>query len=150
APQHLHLSSLHAGEWVKLELHSEEVLQLFEAMAGWYRLFEQFGVPMGRQEFLQVSEGDPVATFIATMEGNPELLTSNDRELIPHFLKWLATADRSGLMTQLTGVPTTELVNFDVLLGVARLRQFLHLLETNMDNAAEEFWHQEFKSNSWV
>jgi Domain of unknown function (DUF4263) len=150
APPALPLSKLRADEWIKLELHSGEVLTLFQALQDWYGVFEQFGVPVGRREFIAVSPNSAVNSFVKAVEDSPDLLAANNHDLIVRFLQWIGRADPARLTERLATLPAAELVNFDVLLGAARLRQFLSLMEANMDNPSEEFWHQEFKKNSWI
>ncbi len=146
----LPLSKLRTGEWIKLNLDTAEVLALFETLSRCYDLYAEHGVPRGHSSFISVPKNEAGKTLIANEGDFAEVLTAHNFELMTRYVKWLANMDPSVASKGLAGVAADELTNFDSMLGVARLRQVLAEIQTNMNNSSEDYWHDLFRRYPWV
>ena len=118
------------GDWVEIELHSEETYNLFMGLKKLYDLSGCMnGIPFGSarfaqidssfSSFLEVIQNDPSA---ARMIGEPQ-----NFELIKILLQLIT-------QTSLEGLKRVEA-----------------LMRENLDNGKEEFWQQKvFNENQWV
>lgn len=119
----LKLSELKAEQWVKLELHSEELFKLVSELTSLYRLKAEHGIQFGKKTFLPGPKSAVLANLLEK-EGDLETL--------------LKTEDLKVMNV------------FDLILGAAKLTQFLALFDANSSNPHEDFWHGVFRDNSWV
>jgi hypothetical protein len=125
----LDLSKLRATEWVKVELHSGELLQLIEGVLPLYALVRARGIEAGRHSYVEAPEGG---------------------RLLRALTDWLARQDVAGVAGALTQLTAEELESFQALVGVARIKSFLTSYAANKKNASEEFWQQGLAKHSWV
>jgi hypothetical protein len=127
----LDLSRLKATEWIKLELHSDELLTLIEGVLPLYELVRSRGIELGRREYVQAP--------------------TNDRGRVLQILaEWLARQDLADASNVLSQLRDEELTNFEALLGLARIRSFLRTYAENRLNASEPFWQDLLTEQSWV
>ncbi len=142
------LSKLKDSEWVKLELHSEAVLQLFAELEALYEIVADHGVPFGEREFVAV--GGNVRRLLALPEFAGRLLSDEELDLVAAFVRWLAANRAEAVQRLKTDLTARDLASFDSLLAAARLRQFNELFHGSALNEDESFWQQFFKDHSWV
>ncbi len=142
------LSALRDGEWVKLDLHAEELLRLFEELQALYALSARHGVPLGEREFIEV--GRNVKAILDQPELAGRLLSDVELDLLGAFVRWLADNPAEAVTRLQRDVSTEHLSAFDSLLAAARLRQFKDEFHTNATNKSESFWSDLFKRSSWV
>lgn len=74
----LSLSDLRNKEWGKLELHSSELLHLYQTLAGLYRLYDEEGIPRQETRFLRV-ESHLAGLLEASEEEFTEFLQANNK-----------------------------------------------------------------------
>jgi hypothetical protein len=142
------LSSLRDSEWVKLELHSGELLKLFGELDSLYALVEAHGVPAGEREFVQV--GANTRRLLSDPELTGRLLSDSELDLVAAFVRWLASNPSEAIQRLTDDLTELDLAAFDSLLSAARLRQFYAAFRGNASNGDESFWQEFFKTNSWV
>jgi len=123
----MNLSQLKDGEWIKLELHADEVLELAEGLNQVKLIYDKSGIPFGRKNFVLADEDiGIVAEQLANLD--------NAHEVIRH----------------LRGLHPEILQNLNTVVGVSRLRNALKLWKKNANNSDEEFWQGTFRDNSWL
>ena len=129
------LSSLRAGEGVRLELRSAELHKLLSHAAGLYRLYKREGLPRGETHFLKVSASGPAGDAGRLSEWLKRAGPGADAAL----LEWLTDA---GPESPLARLAPADLARLDRLAGVNALRQLLQLWESNQENTDEAFWQR--------
>ncbi len=145
----INLAGLRAGEGVRLELNSAEVLGLFRHLSNLYAVAEQHGVQFGTRQFVQTPRSEQLRTLL--QDGSlDELLDADDTGLLRGFLDWLARTDTSDLAERLATVEAPQLVNFDAAIGVARLKSFIAEYEGNRSRREESYWQGLLQQHSWV
>ena len=118
------LSQLRKGEGIKLELHSEELYTLITSLEGYYRIYEEYGIPHGEKEFLVTPKN--VRNILEQLLKNPKNL---------QYLAELNIEDLNKL-------------------GIASWLQSLEkaykVWKENQENSSEKFWQDFFKKHPWV
>ena len=139
----IQLSSLHAGEGVKLDIRSGEILKFFRGLQVLYDTVERDGVPTGVHQYIQADAG----TVLADVAG----LLNDGRasDLLQTFLSW-ARESSANLAEQFEGLDDDALVNFDAAVGVARLSRFMDEASSNLSNSDESYWQDLLKKEPWV
>lgn len=143
----LPLTSLRASEWVKLELHAAEVLDLFEYLSALYQIAGK-GVPMGTQTYTRASD-----ELVALIEGDRlAAVLDDDRKgrLLHQLLSWLSEADIREAAALANLLPQPEQARLAAVIGLQRLESFRETLSEHRDDSTEEFWQQLLADNSWV
>lgn len=119
----LKLSELKAEEWVKLELHSKELFKLVNELTSLYQLKAEHGIQFGKKTFFPGPKSAVLADLL----------------------------EKEGELENLLKTEDLKVMNvFDLILGAAKLTQFLALFDANSSNPDEDFWHGLFRDNSWV
>jgi hypothetical protein len=137
------LSALHAGEGVKLDIKSSELLKLHRGLDTLYTTVARDGVPTGVHTYIRADEGTVLADIA-------EMLDSGGADtVLQAFTQWLRESE-SGLTVRLRNVDGQTLVNFDAAVGAARLQQFVDEATANADNADEPFWQSLLRREPWV
>ena len=149
----LPLNRLRAQEWIKLELHSSEVTELFSSLAELYQLYRQRGVPFGEVDFVAANR-DLSALLAATSEELDTLLGRDadvTHEILARFLHWASRAeDLRGLAELLRALEPEGLTHLSAAAGLASLKQATATWKENQDNSDEGFWQQQLSRHSWV
>lgn len=141
--QAIPLNSLHAGEGVKLELKSAEVLKLFRGLQTLYETYQRDGLDSGTHTYLRANEG--------TILGEVASLLEEGRVdgLLDTFVRW-AKQSANTLTEKFSKVSDESLVDFDAAIGVARLSRFIGEAESNLENSSESYWQALLTRQSWV
>lgn len=151
--EHLDLTRLKAGEWVKLELKSQEVLDLLDGVIPLYKLHEEFGVPYGRKEFV-LAEKDSVGLIEAIVRDEDalqEVLRRTDLSAVLECIRKLARLGNLQEVSERLGtLDIDSLEQLSAAAGIATLRKVQAIWEENEDNPDEEFWQQTLHDYSWV
>src|SRR6266496_486391 len=137
------LSSLRAGEGVKLDIRSAELLRIFKGLRVLYDTVARDGVPSGTHTYIQADAGSVLADVAALLE------RGGIGDVLQTFLAW-AKDSQATLAEQLAGVDTEALVNFDAAIGVARLSRFIKEATSNLGNNDEGYWQDLLRRESWV
>ncbi len=143
------------GDWVEIELHSEETYNLFMGLKKLYDLSGCMnGIPFGSarfaqidssfSSFLEVIQNDPSA---ARMIGEPQ-----NFELIKILLQLITqTSSHESLKNSLSSLANENLQALTTSASLEGLKRVEALMRENLDNAKEEFWQQKvFNENQWV
>lgn len=143
------------GDWVEIELHSEETYNLFMGLKKLYDLSGCMnGIPFGSarfaqidssfSSFLEVIQNDPSA---ARMIGEPQ-----NFELIKILLQLITqTSSHESLKNSLSSLANENLQALTTSASLERLKRVETLMRENLNNGKEEFWQQTvFNENQWV
>ena len=143
------------GDWVEIELHSEETYNLFIGLKKLYDLSGCMnGIPFGSarfaqidssfSSFLEVIQNDPSA---ARMIGEPQ-----NFELIKILLQLITqTSSHESLKNSLSSLANENLQALTTSASLEGLKRVEALMRENLDNGKEEFWQQKvFNENQWV
>lgn len=143
------------GDWVEIELHSEETYNLFMGLKKLYDLSGCMnGIPFGSarfaqidssfSSFLEVIQNDPSA---ARMIGEPQ-----NFELIKILLQLITqTSSHESLKNSLSSLANENLQALTTSASLEGLKRVEALMRENIDNGKEEFWQQKvFNENQWV
>lgn len=143
------------GDWVEIELHSEETYNLFMGLKKLYDLSGCMnGIPFGSarfaqidssfSSFLEVIQNDPSA---ARMIGEPQ-----NFELIKTLLQLITqTSSHESLKNSLSSLANENLQALTTSASLEGLKRVEALMRENLDNGKEEFWQQKvFNENQWV
>ena len=143
------------GDWVEIELHSEETYNLFMGLKKLYDLSGCMnGIPFGSarfaqidssfSSFLEVIQNDPSA---ARMIGEPQ-----NFELIKILLQLITqTSSHESLKNSLSSLANENLQALTTSASLEGLNRVEALMRENLDNGKEEFWQQKvFNENQWV
>lgn len=149
----LDLTRLKAEEWIRLELHSDEVLALFHELRALYELYEQEGIPQGEVSYLRAATG--AAALLNASDKDIELLLEDSagqgQELVLRFLSWfLDRPDRENMLGLLEGLDTEQLGHLSELAGLKALRGVIDIWNANQTNGEEEFWQKSLGANGFV
>lgn len=137
------LSTLRAGEGVKLDLRSAEMLTLYRGLKVLYETVERDGVPTGTHTYIQANPGTVLADVAALLnEGGAG-------QLLETFIRW-ARESQSELVSELSALDPDTLVNFDAAIGVARITRFLAEARENLENDDESYWQALLMREAWV
>ena len=143
------------GDWVEIELHSEETYNLFMGLKKLYDLSGCMnGIPFGSarfaqidssfSSFLEVIQNDPSA---ARMIGEPQ-----NFELIKILLQLITqTSSHESLKNSLSSLANENLQALTTSASLEGLKRVEALMRENLDNGKEEFWQQKvFNENQWM
>ena len=143
------------GDWVEIELHSEETYNLIIGLKKLYDLSGCMnGIPFGSarfaqidssfSSFLEVIQNDPSA---ARMIGEPQ-----NFELIKILLQLITqTSSHESLKNSLSSLANENLQALTTSASLEGLKRVEALMRENLDNGKEEFWQQKvFNENQWV
>lgn len=143
------------GDWVEIELHSEETYNLFMGLKKLYDLSGCMnGIPFGSarfaqidssfSSFLEVIQNDPSA---ARMIGEPQ-----NFELIKILLQLITqTSSHESLKNSLSSLANENLQALTTSASLEGLKRVEARMRENLDNGKEEFWQQKvFNENQWV
>lgn len=137
------LSTLRAGEGVKIDLRSSEILKLYRGLQTLYDTVARDGVPTGVHTYIQADRGTVLAD-VASM-----LTEGGTAELLQAFMRW-ARENRVSIADQMRSVDNETLVNFDAAIGVARLSRFIEEATASLSNEDEAYWQALLRRQSWA
>lgn len=143
------------GDWVEIELHSEETYNLFMGLKKLYDLSGCMnGIPFGSARFAQIDSS--FSSFLeviqndssaARMIGEPQ-----NFELIKILLQLITqTSSHESLKNSLSSLANENLQALTTSASLEGLKRVEALMRENLDNGKEEFWQQKvFNENQWV
>jgi hypothetical protein len=145
------LTSLRDGEGVRLEMKSEELLKLFEAIGSLYDIMRRDGLPTSRTDYIPAPRSGLLRQLL--QDGELEEVLGHEAQggpVIRRFLSWISKRQSSGLMSALSQLDSAQLLNFDAAIAAARLKAFLKEWDHDKDRAEEGHWQGVLSGNSWV
>lgn len=112
---------MRTDEWAKVELRSEELLRLYQAVGGLYTYMREHGIGYRDQELalLPIEKGEIVRQVLALLEGE------DSKELVRAFLGWASGQSMASLAASLRGTDAESLITFDAAVTIARMRRFV-------------------------
>jgi hypothetical protein len=140
----LNLSTMRADEWTKIELRSEEVLLLYQAVSNLYAHMREHGITYGEQELVPIEKSEVVRQVLALLEGE------DGEELVKAFLGWASDQSTRTLAASLLGTDADSLVNFNAAVTIARMRYFISVAKGALTSSDEGQWQQLLTNHSWV
>ena len=126
----LALNRLKAGEGIKLELSSKEVLQLYQELGSLYALYDEEGIPSGEVEYVRAASG--LAALLKTSDKEFEQLLqesgNNGQELLERILNWIISKPNPArILDHLESLDAEQLGRLSSLAGLQALKAILQL-----------------------
>jgi hypothetical protein len=147
------LTSLKAGEGVKLPLKAGEVYRLAEHLNGLYEIHTVGGVPGTQTEFLRVDDSLRGLIEIDNLE-LVGILDAHEEVGLDVLLRLVDWASRHGnpqeVVNRLEVLDLKKLDQLGSLIGLARLKAVLDIWKAERDNSDEEFWQDTLAQNAFV
>lgn len=140
------LSSLKAGEGVRLALNTDETFLLYHALTALYRHHAAHGVPATGSR-IDVAPGAAVGQVFAVAEAIEQIGTDH----LTRFARWLTqTADSRHVLDQLARLDVQNLQQLNTLVGVTALKNALVTWLGNEGNDDEKWWQGQLRANMFV
>jgi len=115
----LNLSQLKADEWIKIEIKSEELLNLYQKLKKFYKLYEERGIPTGENYIIpDIDSFSTIIPFIKEMSEKGELLT---------------------IINKIKSFDVEDIKDLCLVAGIANFKKLLEIWEINKNNNNEEF-----------
>lgn len=151
--QTVSLSTLKSNEGFKLELSSEEVLNLFRGLESRYHIHKQHGVPRGEARFVRL--GASLTRFLSLSESELTLFLNAHNEdaamTLAKLIKWLANSSQRGdTLKRFMATAHEQLPDLNAVLGLAAVKEALAQWEMHKANVDEEFWQKTLAERSFV
>jgi hypothetical protein len=148
------LSSIKAGEDYRLELHSAELLELFNELTALYQLHDDAGgLPRGMTRYIKANQTVLALSqmtdedFNAVMSGTESL----GAPAVARLIRWASSADNFNLLFErLQKFDPNSLRNLNAALGLATLKRALLMWRQNRDNPSESFWQKLLANQAFV
>lgn len=143
------------GDWVEIELHSEETYNLFIGLKKLYDLSGCMnGIPFGSARFAQIDSS--FSSFLEVIQNDPSAARiigePQNFELIKILLQLITqTSSHESLKNSLSSLANENLQALTTSASLEGLKRVEALMRENLDNGKEEFWQQKvFNENQWV
>lgn len=122
------LSTLKNGEWFKLELHSQEVSDLFSNFEKIKTIYEKYWIQYWENDFYITDKN------------------------IDWVLEKLSNIDNKDLiLDSLNKLDIDKLENIESLVNINRFNRIIKKIKANLDNSDEKwFWQPLFKDENWI
>jgi hypothetical protein len=149
---HLRLSTMTAGSGIKLELSTDELFILTQAVRGLYGVYwkHQKRLPRTGDEF-DLAEYSKVAKTLDTVAGAAQLIEAAGRDGFVSLMKWFVSHENSRqVIESLARLNIADLAEINALAGIGMLKQALEAWTVNKGNADESFWHSTLTSYAFV
>lgn len=138
------LRTLSAGESVRLELGSGELLKLFNCVGALYRLMEDEGFEYGTKRLLSVDAGTDLAEILDSISA----IGQNDQ--VKRVLGWMSRQDSRQLADALQDAEPEISSQIVIATGLARLRGFIDEAAKELDSTDEKRWQEIIERNTWA
>lgn len=147
------LGTLKAGEEYRLELHSAELLSLFNELDALYDIHRDVGVPRGHTRYVKAK--GLVAALADIGDDELRAVVAGTESLgavaVARLIRWASDADNFALLfDRLETLEPNSLRNLNAALGVAVLKRALKEWSENRDNDNESFWQGMLSKQSFV
>lgn len=142
-PDAINLASLHAGEGVRIELKSNEILFLYERLSALYRHYDEVGISKGVKHYILLDVQSPAHQIL------DELRSTSNAPTVLAVIEWINSHDPA-LIAEHFGNREETLLKLDNTLGIARLQSFVAKAESLLASSSEDDWQDFFKQESWA
>lgn len=149
---HLKLSQLTANSGIKLELNTDELYLLTQAVRGLYGVYWKHGkrLPRTGEEF-DLAEYAQVARTLDTLDTAAQLIEAAGQDGFVSLMKLIANKQNARLVIEnLAKLDLTDLAAINSLAGIGLLKQALLTWTANKTNADESFWQETLAKYSFV
>lgn len=147
------LNSVKSGQGYKLEIKSEELLNLMQQLRPLYKIKQQQGIPQGSKTYVQLTPQLQQLQSLAR-EDIRDVLNANRSlggSLLSKLLAWaLSLDDPNELINRLIQLDTSSLSKLNAALGLYRLKTALEIWQENSGSNDEEYWQSTFTEHSFV
>lgn len=147
------LNSVKSGQGYKLEIKSEELLNLMQQLRPLYKIKQQQGIPQGSKTYVQLTPQLQQLQSLAR-EDIRDVLNANRSlggSLLSKLLVWaLSLDDPNELINRLIQLDTSLLSKLNAALGLYRLKTALEIWQENSGSNDEEYWQSTFTEHSFV
>jgi len=149
---HLKLSTMKAGSGIKLELNTDELYLLTQAVRGLYGVYWKHGkqLPNTGEEF-DLAEYSQVAKTLDTLDSAAQLIEAAGQDGFVSLMKWIASKQNSKqVIENIAKLDLADLAEINSLAGIAVLKQALSTWAANQSNPDESFWQETLTKYSFV
>jgi hypothetical protein len=149
---HLKLSHMTAGSGIKLELNTDELYLLTQAVRGLYGVYWKHDkrLPRTGEEF-DLAEYAQIAKTLDTLDSAAQLIEAVGKNGFVSLMKWIASKQNSRQVIEtLAKLDLTDLTEINSLAGIGLLKQALSAWSLNQGNSDEAFWQQTLTKYSFV
>ncbi|WP_109630918.1 Shedu immune nuclease family protein [Lentzea atacamensis] len=140
----LPLNKVKAGENLRFELSSSELLKLFQCLSALYGYMEKEGFRYGRKRLVVVDEEPSVRDFLDVMK------RLDDPRSALAILDWLTNRSAAATADILRDADGELVSHLAVATGLSRLRSFVAEAEAMLDSSDEKSWQKLLARNSWT
>lgn len=149
----LDLSQFKKGEWIKLELKSEELLKLLKELNDYYKIYSEIGIVKGETDVLITDSNisEIIAELLNSTENLERLMEKGGPDLIHRAIEWIGDTEQTEeIISKLTELEASNLSKVNSILGLGQLKKVYEIWLNNKQNADEEFWQNLIHENSWT
>jgi hypothetical protein len=149
---HLKLSHMTAGSGIKLELNTDELYLLTQAVRGLYGVYWQHGkkLPKTGEEF-DLAEFAQAAKTLDTLDCAAQLIEAAGQDGFVSLMKWVASQQNSRkVIENLSKLDLPDLTEINALAGIGVLKKALATWAANKGNSDESFWQETLAKYSFV
>ena len=148
----LKLSHMTAGSGIKLELNTDELYLLTQAVRGLYGVFWKHDkqLPKTGEEF-DLAEYAQVAKTLDTLDCAAQLIEAAGQDGFVSLMKWIVSQQNSRkVIENLSKLDLADLAQINALAGIGMLKQALATWAMNEGNPDEAFWQATLTKYSFV
>jgi hypothetical protein len=149
---HTKLSYMTAGSGIKLELSTDELYLLTQAVRGLYGVYWKHDkrLPKTGEEF-DLAEYAQVARTLDTLDSAAQLIESAGQDGFVSLMKLIANKQNARQVIENLGkLDLADLAEINSLAGIGVLKQALATWEANKGNSSESFWQETLTTYSFV
>jgi len=136
-----------------LDLHSGEVLRLYEELSSLYKLRRDSGIPRGISHYVKANA---TVSALARLSDNEldSVISATDSagaDAVARLIRWATKRDNFQLLlNRLEEIESTSLHDLNSALGLAQLKQSLKSWITQRENDDEAHWQSLLSSQAFV
>lgn len=149
---HTKLSHMTAGSGIKLELNTDELYLLTQAVRGLYGVYWKHGkqLPKTGDEF-DLAEYAQIAKTLDTLDCASQLIEAAGQDGFVSLMKWVASQQNSRkVIENLSKLDLADLAEINVLAGIGVLKNAIGSWAANKDHSDESFWQETLTKYSFV
>ena len=147
------LSNLRAEEWIKIELHSSELLLLYRKLGALYELYSEHGIPSDETLFIEID-----LSLGGIIEADEKVLNQFlfENEIVglnalTRLLKWASSLDDlAQVVNGLEQVKSQNLQRLSSLVDITLFRNCVEVWKLNGENSDEEYWQNILSEYSFI
>lgn len=149
---HTKLSHMTAGSGIKLELSTDELYLLTQAVRGLYGVYWKHGkrLPKTGEDF-DLAEYAQAARTLDTVDNAAKLMEAVGHDGFVSLMKWIASQENSRrVIESLPKLDLSDLAEINALAGIGVLKKALETWTANKENSDESFWQETLTRYSFV